>query len=186
MASSPPFILLDRDGTIIEERHYLSDPQQVVLLPGAVEGLRRLQQRGCQLIVVTNQSGVGRGLFSMAQLDAVHARMGELLDEAGVTLVDILVCPHTPDDHCDCRKPLTGMVVRGAAKWQFDPTTAFVIGDKACDIDLGRNVGARTILVRTGYGRTEALNPAVKPDVVVDDLSAAASWIVLAAGLAPA
>lgn len=168
------FVLLDRDGTIIVERDHLSSPEQVELLPGAAEGLRLLRQLGFGLIVVSNQSAIGRGLLDEARLDAIHRRLRELLKAEDVVLDAIYVCPHRPDAGCSCRKPETGLVQRAAREYDFDPTESFVIGDKQCDIELGRRVGAATILVRTGHGATEELLREVKPDYVEDDLRAAA------------
>src|SRR5262245_39345312 len=150
----PPrrFVLLDRDGTINAERHYLSDPGQLELLPGVAAGLAEMQRLGLGLVVVTNQSGIARGYFSDARLAEIHNRMGALLHSAGVHLDGIYVCPHGPDDGCEGRKPLPGLVTHAAGELGFDPAQAFVIGDKPCDIELGREVGATTLLVRTGYG----------------------------------
>ncbi len=171
------FVILDRDGTIIEERHYLSDPDDVRLLPNAAAGLRQMQSFGFGLIVVTNQSAIGRGKFSEARLAEIHARMEVLLLEEGVRLNGIYYCPHTPDDQCRCRKPEPGMIDQAVAVLGFDPTLCVVIGDKRCDVDLGRQVGAKTILVRTGYGAQEELSGIVFADAVVDDLLAAAERI---------
>ena len=167
------FVLLDRDGTIIVERHYLSKPEQVELLPGAVEGLKQMTELGYGLAVVTNQSGVGRGYFDLAALHAIHERLHELLAVEGVKLDGLYYCPHLPEDICDCRKPAVGMLLRAAAELSFRPEESVVVGDKACDVDLGRAVGATTVLVRTGYGaRQEAEGTAA--DYVVDDLRGAA------------
>ena len=165
-----PALILDRDGTVIEERHYLSDPDGVVLLPGAGEALREARRLGLDLFLVTNQSGVGRGYFSLDRLGEIHQRLTELLAAEGVELDGIYFCPHTPDDDCPCRKPRPGMIEQAAAENGFDPRRAFVVGDKLCDVDLGRAVGATTFLVRTGYGAKEAEDPRVRPDHVVDDL----------------
>jgi D-glycero-D-manno-heptose 1,7-bisphosphate phosphatase len=170
------FVLLDRDGTLIAERQYLARPEQLELLPRTVEGLRALQALGLGLAVVTNQSGLGRGYFDVTALDAVHRRLGRELAEGGVRLDGIYVCPHTPDDACDCRKPQPGLALTAAAELDFDPATSFVIGDKACDIDLGRRLGAVSLLVRTGYGADYPIG-ASRPDFVVDDLAAAARVI---------
>lgn len=171
------FAMLDRDGTVIAERHYLSDPAQVALLPGAAEGLRALGGMGLGLAIVTNQSGIGRGYFDLARLKAVHARMNELLAAEGVVLDGIYYCPHTPQDACDCRKPAVGLALRAAADHGFDPAAAFVIGDKRCDIDLGRNLGAKSILVRTGYGAREAQQADLQADHICHDLAEAAQVI---------
>ncbi len=171
------FVLLDRDGTIIKERHYLSDPQQVELLAGAASGLRQMQEMGLGAIAVTNQSGIGRGFFDEKRLWEIHQRMLELLTAESVFLEDIYFCPHTPADNCSCRKPLSGLVEQAAEKYGFNPQDSFVIGDKPCDIELGQRVGAITFLVRTGYGAEVATNQTVAPDYVVDDLLEAARII---------
>lgn len=171
------FAILDRDGTIIFDRHYLSDPAQVELLPGAVEGMRQLAQMGLGLIAVTNQSGVGRGYFDEVRLAEIHHRLEELLAAEGIYLDDIYYCPHLPQDNCPCRKPLPGLITKAAQDWQFHPPDSFVIGDKPCDIDLGKNVGATTILVKTGYGSEVALSGEVTPDYIVEDLLSAAQAI---------
>lgn len=170
-------VVLDRDGTINVERHYLSDPDQVELLPGAAAGLRRLRDLGALLVVVTNQSGIGRGYFDEARLAAIHDRLAALLAAEGVTLDAFYHCPHVPDDDCDCRKPEPGMIRQAAADWAFDPAAAFVVGDKPCDIDLGRAVGATTLLVRTGYGAGHEQAGDTNPHHVVNDLVHAADVI---------
>jgi histidinol-phosphate phosphatase family protein len=169
--------LLDRDGTVIAERRYLATPDGVELLPGAAEGLRRLAGLGVGLVVVTNQSGLSRGYFDRPTLDAINQRMRELLAAAGVTLDALYVCPHTEDDGCDCRKPRPGLVRRAAAELDFDPAEAFVLGDKACDVDLGRAVGATTFLLRTGYGGRMPAEVQARAHYVVDDLAQAAEVI---------
>ncbi|HET7537565.1 MAG TPA: HAD family hydrolase [Candidatus Didemnitutus sp.] len=171
------YVMLDRDGTLIVERHYLSDPAQVELLPGAAAGLRELQELGLGLIVVTNQSGVGRGYFTRTRLDEIHRRMTDLLAAEGVTLDGTYVCPHTPEDNCSCRKPQPGLVTTAAAELGFDPTQGFMIGDKPCDVELGQAVGAPTFLVRTGYGAKHEADASLRPDHVVDDIPAAAGII---------
>jgi D-glycero-D-manno-heptose 1,7-bisphosphate phosphatase len=171
------FVLLDRDGTLIAERNYLARVEDVELLPGAAAALRRLHDAGFGLAVLTNQSGLGRGYFDWAALDAVHAHLTLLLANEGVSLDGIYVCPHTPEDACDCRKPQIGLLQRAAEELHFDPAASFVIGDKPCDIELGRRIGAVTFLVRTGYGafwEAEGL----EADYIVDDLWAAAHIIL--------
>jgi len=172
------FVILDRDGTILVERHYLSDPNQVQLIQGAAEGLRRLQGLGLGLIVITNQSAIGRGMFDEAKLEAIHRRMHELLHAEGIRLDGVYVCPHRPEDACRCRKPKAGLLERAARELRFEARGCFVIGDKACDVDLGRGVGATTFLVRTGYGAQVAVDSVAKADcIIVDDLTHAARVI---------
>jgi D-glycero-D-manno-heptose 1,7-bisphosphate phosphatase len=160
------------------ERNYLAAPEGVELLPNAAAGLQRLRESGWGRLLLTNQSGVGRGYFDLAAVAAVHRRMLELLAQSGASLEGIYVCPHAPEDGCDCRKPRPGLALRAAADWQFDPRTAVVIGDKACDIDLGRAIGAQTILVRTGYGETALSRGGVRPDWVANDLEEAAQLAI--------
>lgn len=171
------FVLLDRDGTINVEREYLADPAQVALLPNAAAGLSRLRALGLGLAVVTNQAGVGRGYFTLADVAAVNRRLTDLLAAAGVVLDGLFVCPHAPDAGCACRKPAPGLVLEAARTLGFDPRQAFMVGDKAIDIATGKGVGATTILVRTGYGQAVAAAGGAGADHVVDDLAAAAAII---------
>jgi D-glycero-D-manno-heptose 1,7-bisphosphate phosphatase len=110
-----PFAILDRDGTIIHERHYLSEPSQVELLPGAAAGLRQLRALGFGLVIVTNQSGLSRGFFDWTRLSQIHARLSQLLAAEDVRLDGIFVCPHLPEHDCRCRKPRPALVTRAAA-----------------------------------------------------------------------
>ncbi len=169
-------LVLDRDGTVIEEKHYLSDPDAVELVPGAAEGLRALQQRGYGIAIVTNQSGIGRGYYDEAAMHAVNDRVVDLLSRAGVRVEGIWHCPHRPDDSCECRKPSPGMLESATRTLGYAASECVVVGDKACDIDLGRRAGAKTALVRTGYGKeTEATNEC-EPDVVVDGIHELVDW----------
>ena len=168
------FVVLDRDGTIIEERHHLTDPAGVALIPGAAGALLALRTLGLGLVVVTNQSVVGRGMIDEARLQAIHERMCELLAGEGVTLDGIYHCPHLPEDGCPCRKPEVGLVKRAAAELDFDPGSSFVVGDHASDVELGKRLGATSILVLTGHGRVEGGDGA---DRVSEDLAGAAAII---------
>jgi D-glycero-D-manno-heptose 1,7-bisphosphate phosphatase len=172
-----PYVLLDRDGTLNVERNYLADAGQLVLLPGAAASLQRMASLGCGLVVVTNQSGIARGLIRTSELQAIHARLQDLLAAEGAPLDRIYTCPHREEDKCGCRKPRTGLVELAARECGFDPGQCFMIGDKASDIELGRNVGAVTFLVRTGYGSQWAQDRRLQVDYVVDDLPAAATII---------
>jgi len=171
------FVLLDRDGTLIVEKHYLSDPEQVELIEGAAAGLRRLAARGLGLVIVTNQSGIGRGFFDVARLAEIHERLLRELRAEGVELDGLFVCPHHPDERCACRKPRTGLALRAAAELGFEPAHAFVVGDMASDVALGRALGATTLLVRTGHGAATLAQGVARPDHVVADLREAAQRI---------
>lgn len=169
------FVLLDRDGTIIVEKNYLSDPNGVELIPHAAPALRKLKELGLGLIVISNQAGVGRGYFNLKTLEAIHQRLKKILKNEGVDLDGIYFCPHTPENDCSCRKPKIGLVEKAANEHNFDPKLCFVVGDKKVDIDLGKNIGTTTILVRTGYGKQ--VEKEVTPDYTVNNLLAAAEII---------
>jgi D-glycero-D-manno-heptose 1,7-bisphosphate phosphatase len=171
------FVLIDRDGTLNVEKDYLSDPDQLELIPGAGAALRRLQDRGFGIGIVTNQSGIARGYFDLDRLGQIHDRLKAILATYGVTADGIYICPHGPDDDCTCRKPRPGMIEAAVAEHGFDPACAFVIGDKEADVGMGQAVGATTILVRTGYGR-KAESLGTFADHVVDDLPAAIALIL--------
>jgi D-glycero-D-manno-heptose 1,7-bisphosphate phosphatase len=171
------FVVLDRDGTIIHECSYLGDPEQVKLIAGVAEALRRLQQMGLGLAVVTNQSAVGRGLFSEERLNEIHRRLVEILNSEGVHLDGLYYCPHKPEDECWCRKPSIGLMKKASEELSFDLRESFVVGDKTSDIEMGRRAGAVTILVRTGYGTQAAADVSAAPDHVVRDLAEAAEKI---------
>ena len=167
---NPRTALLDRDGTILEDRHYLADPDGVALLPGAASGLRRLQAAGVTLVVISNQSGVARGLISPAELAAVEERFRSLLATEGVTLAGSYSCPHRAEDGCDCRKPRAGLAQRAAAELGLDLRSCMVVGDQPADIGLARHLGATAVLVRTGRG-SATLAAGASPDVVVNGLN---------------
>jgi D-glycero-D-manno-heptose 1,7-bisphosphate phosphatase len=179
--SSRPFVLVDRDGTINVEHPggYVLDPDDFVLLPGSLEGLRALRDLGLPIAVVTNQSPIARGWIDSDRLEEIHARMRSLLPD--IELTGIYVCPHAPEDGCACRKPGTELLLRAAADIGADPADGFLVGDKTSDIEAGRRAGMTTLLVRTGYGE-QALREGAPADHVVEDLRAAADLI---ATLAP-
>jgi D-glycero-D-manno-heptose 1,7-bisphosphate phosphatase len=171
-----PIIWLDRDGTVVDDPGYLDDPGRLALLPGAAEGVRRLNEIGT-VVLVTNQSGIGRGYMTRETVDEIHARLERRLSDSGAHLDAIEICPHRPDEQCDCRKPRPGMILRARAEFTARGAE-YVVGDKAADVGLARAAGCVAILVRTGEGRET--EPALDPgavDHVADDLAAAAEWI---------
>lgn len=174
---SKRFVVLDRDGTIITERNYLSDHNLVELIPNAAKGLKILKDLGLGLIIVTNQAGIGRGYFSLNNLILIHKKMIDLLKAEGVEMDDIYFCPHKPDDSCSCRKPKLGLIRIASKDHNFVLKQCFVIGDKALDIELGKKMKATTFLVLTGYGSTVEKENIVKSDYIVDDLKEAANII---------
>jgi D-glycero-D-manno-heptose 1,7-bisphosphate phosphatase len=176
------FVLIDRDGTLIVEKHYLCNPDEVELIPHAARALKLLQEAGWGICVVTNQSGIARGYFDMDQLGSVHQRLVDMLGRLDVQLDGIFLCPHSPDDGCNCRKPLPGMIDQAIGVHGFNPRQAWVIGDKEVDVGLGHAVGARSILVRTGYGKIYELD--TKADFIADDLAAAIDLVLNGSGQA--
>src|SRR5213593_5054657 len=168
-----PAVFVDRDGTIMQDADYCSDPQQVKILPRVAEALRRLKSKGFKLIIITNQSGIGRGFFTIEQYRAVEA---EVLRQLGDGLIDATYfCPDVPGQHSHSRKPAPGMIVEATREHEIDLARSFLIGDKEVDAECGRNVGVRTIRVRTGFDRKTAGSMA---DWVAEDLPAAAEIIL--------
>jgi D-glycero-D-manno-heptose 1,7-bisphosphate phosphatase len=149
-------VFLDRDGTINRDVHHLSYPDQLELLPGVAEGLRRLCQAGCPLIVVSNQSPIGRGWFDEARLQEIHGRLAELLAAEGISIAAWYWCPHVPDAGCECRKPAPGMFFRAQRELGVILENSWVIGDRLSDMQAGRQAGCRSILVASGYGQAES------------------------------
>jgi D-glycero-D-manno-heptose 1,7-bisphosphate phosphatase len=147
-----PPVFLDRDGTIIVEKEYLSDPDQVYLEETVIEGLVRLQEMGHPLIVVSNQSGIGRGKFTEADAHRVNARVDELLRRDGIIILAWYFCPHAPDAICACRKPLPGMALAASSDWGVQLVGSYVIGDKKIDLELADAIGGTGILVTSGHG----------------------------------
>jgi D-glycero-D-manno-heptose 1,7-bisphosphate phosphatase len=149
-ARNDEVVILDRDGTMVIDRGYLADPDGLEFLPRAPEALRWLHERGYRLVVVTNQSGVGRGLFSIDRVEAMNVRLCEMVERVGARLSGIYFCPHAPEANCLCRKPNLALMAQAAADLKFDPRKAFVVGDKESDIEFGNRAGAKTILLAPG------------------------------------
>jgi len=166
-------VILDRDGTLVFDREYLADPDGLEFLPGAVEGLRSMNNQGYRLVVVTNQSGVGRGLISIEALKLMNLRLMEMVRTGGATLERIYYCPHRPGDGCACRKPGTKLLLDAALELGFEPSRAVVIGDKGSDVEFGRRAGATTMLVAASGSSGDFTS--IAPDYVVRDLRDAAA-----------
>ncbi|MBU6411185.1 MAG: HAD family hydrolase [Verrucomicrobia bacterium] len=179
-------VFLDRDGTLIIEKNYLFRPEDVEIFPATVPGLKRLAADGFKLFIVSNQSGVGRGYFTLADVERVNQHLCGELGRAGARFEKIYVAPETPEAPSRGRKPSPQFLFDARDEFNLDLGQSYMIGDKLSDLECGWNAGvARTILVRTGYGaRLEAEQPAIKDRaVVVDDLMAAADWILKEAKL---
>ena len=185
-ANLKPAVFLDRDGTLIEEREYLRHPEQVAIFPGAAAALKKLQDAGFLLFIVSNQSGVGRGYFTLADVEAVHAHLGAELAKAGVRFEKIYFAPEAPDQPNRGRKPSPQFLFDARDEFGVDLARSFMIGDKLIDLECGWNAGVKkSLLVRTGYGAKleKTLSEKLDQAVVVDDMAAAANWILAAVTL---
>jgi heptosyltransferase-2 len=175
-------VFLDRDGTLNQDSGFVKEPDELVMLPGVSEALARLQRAGARLIVLTNQSGVGRGFFSLRDLESIHARLRTVLGRDQVTLDAVYSCPHHPDDNCPCRKPRRGMVDRAVAEHQVDLSRSYLVGDQARDIELAHQAGIRSVLVTTGPAGRQPLGElqsrGIPPDRTAASLAEAADWIL--------
>jgi D-glycero-D-manno-heptose 1,7-bisphosphate phosphatase len=171
-------VFLDRDGTIMEDTNYVGDIQRVLLIPGATTALRRLRDAGFRLFIVTNQSGVARGFFPREVVEQIHAHLDEEFQRVGVRFDRYYVCPHHPEDHCDCRKPNPKFLLDAAAEFGLKLEHCFMVGDRSSDIDTGAAAGAQTVLVLTGGGRDALAKGDVKPTHVAADINAAVDWIL--------
>lgn len=171
-ASPRRAVFLDRDGTVNEEVHFLSQPDQIELLPTVANTISKLNQCGIAIVVVTNQSGVARGYIPEKQLDVIHTRLSQLLAEQNALIDGVYYCPHHPTEgigqyhvDCDCRKPMPGMLLRAARELNLDLSRSLMIGDRISDLEAGANAGCETALVRTGYGHVASVTinlPAVR------------------------
>ena len=177
-----PAVFLDRDGTLCEEVGYLNHVSRFRMFPFATAALRRLNDAGYPVIIVSNQSGVARGYFPESLVQQVNQVMVRRLSEAGAKVDAVYYCPHGSSDNCDCRKPKTGMPERAVREHCIDLQRSFVVGDRYGDIQLAHNAGARVILVRTGYGEGEiawhSAEWSAAPDFIAGDLTEAVDWIL--------
>lgn len=182
-------VFLDRDGTVNEEVGYLRDLSQLRLIPGAAAAVRRLNDAGCKVVIVTNQSGVARGYFPESLVTETHDLLVRMLAGKGARLDGLYYCPHHPHAgasaytmKCDCRKPATGLLDRAARDLAIDLRQSFMVGDKWSDVELGQRAGARSILVRTGFSHDDPGNQRPKhvgePDFTAHDLAEAVEWIL--------
>ncbi len=178
-------VFLDRDGTIIEEMGFLSDPSKVALLPGAADAIARLREAGFLVVVLTNQSGIARGYYTESELGHVNDALQQMLTERGARIDAFYFCPHHPEFgdkvDCSCRKPKTGMADKAARELGIDLARSYFVGDKCSDVELGVNAGGKPIMVMTGYGSEEirlVRARGIMPAAVLDGLPEAADWII--------
>lgn len=172
-------VFLDRDGTVIDDPGYLSDPQGVRLISGVGAALAALRRASFHLVLVSNQSGIGRGYFTAAQAAAVHARLATLLSGCGVSFDDVRYCPHAPTAGCTCRKPAPGALIESARSLGVDLERSFMVGDSVTDVEAGRAAGCRTVVVGAGGEAGAAA------DYSAPDWPAVVAWITANANGAP-
>ena len=186
---SRPAVFLDRDGTLIEERGYLQRLQHLSIFPWTGDAVRLLNRAGYAVVVISNQSGVARGLFDEAFVQEVHREIDRRIAPAKIEAY--FYCPHLTDARvaqyqaaCDCRKPKPGLVVRACQELGLEPSRSFMVGDRLLDVECGRAAGVRSLLVRTGHGAHEEervaadVPAAVPPDAILDNLMEAVGWIL--------
>ena len=171
-----PAVFLDRDGTINEEVEYLHEPEKFRFLPNVVEGVKKMQDRGYKIVVITTQAGIGLGYFSKEDFFRVNREMLRGFSEGGVTVSKIYFCPHSKSESCKCRKPGIALIERACCDLNLDISRSFIIGDKTSDIEAGKRAGAGTILVRTGFSGKDGEFD-VQPDYAAEDLIDAAGYI---------
>ncbi|MFH0925379.1 MAG: D-glycero-beta-D-manno-heptose 1,7-bisphosphate 7-phosphatase [bacterium] len=182
-------IFLDRDGTINEDMGYLNHIDRFILLPRSIEAIKLINKSGFKAVVVTNQAGLGMGYFSETLLEEIHIKLKNLLEKSGAYLDGIYHCPHHPNAlvekykaNCECRKPRSGMLLKASRDIGIDLQESFMIGDKIVDVELAHGVGAKGIMVKTGYGKGEYEYSRHKwknqPDYIADDLYEAVKWIL--------
>ena len=174
-------LFLDRDGTIIEDPGYLSKVEQIKFLPGVLEKIRLLKQKGLLIFIVTNQSGIGRGYFSENQLTLIHNGLTYMMEKAGAGVDKITYCPHAPADKCSCRKPSPKMVAELAEEFDVDLEKSFFLGDKLSDVLTGKNAGCRTVLILNNKPRAKlctADSDWIEPDYVAATPDKALEWVL--------
>jgi histidinol-phosphate phosphatase family protein len=184
---SVPAVFLDRDGTLIEEVGYLDRLDRLRLFPWTVDAVRLLNRAGFKVVVITNQSGIGRGLVDQPFVEATHRELSARLEAGGGRVDGIYYCPHHPDAEvesyrlrCDCRKPATGLFTRAIDALGLDPARSIAVGDRWYDLEPGIALGGRGVLVRTGYGVSALARPSerIVPAHVADNLMEATTWIL--------
>jgi D-glycero-D-manno-heptose 1,7-bisphosphate phosphatase len=183
MTDSPRAVFLDRDGTVVEEKGYITEPDGITLVPGAAAGIAAMRSRGWKVFIATNQAHVAKGIIREEELAAINFRMVAMLAGEGAELDGIYCCIHHPEGtvrdlavECGCRKPKPGLLERAASEHGLELDRCVMVGDTARDVEAGRAVGAKTVLVRTGKGAKTA-EGGHSADYVADDLPEVAAWL---------
>ena len=172
-------VFLDRDGVISQDSpDHIKSWDEFHFLPNVKDAIRLLTENGFHIIVITNQSVIARGMTSLEELEGMHSNMKKEVEESGGKIDYIYYCPHHPDDGCSCRKPQPGMLNKAIENHDVDPSCSFMVGDRMMDVEVGKKVGCKTIIIPSELGLKEMQNNSVKPDFVAKDLMDASRWII--------
>jgi len=178
-------VFLDRDGTVIEDVGYMESPNQIKFITGSIEAIKSLNEAGYKVVVVTNQAGVARGIVTEDMLQTIDKTLHKWILNGGAYLDGIYYCPHHPEygvypykQVCECRKPAPGMIKKAEKDLKIDLSQSFMVGDKATDVELGKRIGIKSVLVLTGKGSRDKERLTVKPDHIAENLSKATNWIL--------
>ncbi|MFC1637461.1 D-glycero-beta-D-manno-heptose 1,7-bisphosphate 7-phosphatase [Candidatus Margulisiibacteriota bacterium] len=178
-------VFLDRDGTIVEDVGYMNSPKQLEFIPGSIKAIKKLNEAGYKVVVITNQAGVARGLITEDMLQTIDKTLHKWILSGGAHLDGIYYCPHHPDHGvypykqvCECRKPHPGLIKRAHRDLDIDPAQSFMIGDKATDVEAGKRAGTKTVFVRSGRGQAEEKKINGKPDHITENLAEAVDWLL--------
>ena len=171
-------VFLDRDGTIAEDVHYCRRVEDFKILPGVPQGIRLLNEHGFKVVVITNQSGIARGYFTEEVLSQIHHKMKEELAKYDAWVDAIYVCPHHPEERCECRKPKPALIFQAAREMDISLQLSYVVGDDARDMEAGKAAKCKTVLVTTGPNQGNIEGQGKPPDYVASDLYKAAEWVI--------
>ena len=185
MSEKSKAVFLDRDGTIIEDSGYVSSPDQIKFIPGAIAAVKQLNEAGYQVVIISNQAGIARGLLSEDMLQTIDKIIHRQILNGGGHIDASYYCPHHPEhgvypykQDCDCRKPHPGLIKKAVRDHNIELSGSFMVGDKSSDIETGKRAGVKTVFVRTGHGREEEKTLKIKPDHVSDNLPEAVRWLL--------
>jgi len=178
-------VFLDRDGTIVEDVGYMNSPQQIQFIPGSIEAIKKLNEAGFKVVVITNQAGVARGLITEDMLQTIDKTLHKWILSGGAHLDGLYYCPHHPEhgvhpykQACECRKPHPGLIKRAHRDLNINLAQSYMIGDKATDVEAGKRAGTKTIYVLTGRGKGEKDRLQEKPDHIAENLADAVKWLL--------
>lgn len=173
-------VFLDRDGVISKDSpDHIKSWEEFHFLPRAKDAIKLLTENGFNVIVITNQSVIARGMTSVTELESMHSNMVKEIEEKGGKILDIYYCPHHPDDGCNCRKPAPGMLLKAIKDHNIDPKKSFMVGDRMMDVKVGKKVGARSIIIPSKLGKKEMKEEKkIKPDYIAEDLYDASKWMI--------